>query len=167
MASEPWPPSDVGKRTSRTESPEILPRTMSPHALQPPAPPDLGRGPCARVRVGGDPGTPGADWPRGPGAWPARELGRLEVQGRLLAPRDASVVAAEFQSSAGRCCPRADSLRVSADPWARMRRPASSAHQQNPARPGSSRSDLRGSGAPGEEGESDQGDRLAADSGGS
>lgn len=30
MASEPWPPSDVGKRTSRTESLEILPRTMSP-----------------------------------------------------------------------------------------------------------------------------------------
>lgn len=29
IASEPWPPSDVGKRTSRTESREILPRTMS------------------------------------------------------------------------------------------------------------------------------------------
>ena len=28
MASEPWPPSDVGKRTSWTESRETLPCTM-------------------------------------------------------------------------------------------------------------------------------------------
>lgn len=68
---EPWPPSDVGKRTSRTESREILPNTMSPRALEPRSC-QLRSGP--RVPSGrpegAEPGTAGSDWPRALGAWP-------------------------------------------------------------------------------------------------
>ena len=96
MASEPWPPSDVGKRTSRTESLEILPRTMSP--------PSTRSRPRRRLRR-----RPGA---RREGQSPARRtlIGRTaatenlagpEWQAGFRAPRDARAVPA---ASATPCC---------------------------------------------------------------
>lgn len=73
MASEPWPPSDVGKRTSRTESRKILPHTMSPGALESRKLPTLvwTRVPSRRPE-GAEPGTAGSDWSRASGAWPRK-----------------------------------------------------------------------------------------------
>lgn len=72
MASEPWPPSDVGKRTSWTESRETLPCTMPTRAGAPPPLLDLTR--AARRGRGSEPARIGRA---------ARGVAALENSGKL------------------------------------------------------------------------------------
>ena len=96
MASEPWPPSDVGKRTSRTESLEILPRTMSPPSTRSWLRRRLRRRPCARREVQ----SPARRTLIGRTA-ATENLAGPEWQAGFRAPRDARAVPA---ASATPCC---------------------------------------------------------------
>lgn len=106
MASEPWPPSDVGKRTSWTESRETLPCTMPTRwGATKFAGPDAGH--TEREGRGA-----GADWPRSQGAWPrSRTQGNRQTcwdwRGRPgLASPDSHVFRSKFPPRNGGTVPQ-------------------------------------------------------------